>query len=111
MEEDGMAKLHRDVCRVEVAGPGTAPDDGVPVRFQWAGRSYRVVEVLANWMEAGSWWGARTNVSGTLRGARPVERRVWRVVAGSRFESEATGIYDLVHESGSGRWWLTRVWD
>ncbi|MDQ1250929.1 MAG: hypothetical protein QG597_5309 [Actinomycetota bacterium] len=107
-----MAKIHRDVCRVEVAGAEVPADgDGAPVRFRWAGRSYRVVEVLASWVEAGPWWGARVSAAGVPQGARPIERQVWRVVAGSCFQSEVTGIYDLVHESGSGRWWLTRVWD
>jgi hypothetical protein len=107
-----MAKIHRDVCRVEVSSSGASVDaDGAPVRFRWSGRSYRVVEVLASWVEAGPWWGLPTSVPGASRGALPVERLVWRVVAGRRFQSEGTGIYDLVHESGSERWWLTRVWD
>lgn len=111
-----MAKIHRDVCLVEVAGglpagAAGAATGGEPVRFRWAGRSYRVAEVLATWVEAGPWWGPAVGVPGVPSGAHPVERQVWRVVAGSRFQSEVTGTYDLVHESGSGRWWLTRVWD
>jgi hypothetical protein len=105
-----MARQHHDICRVEVARTGA----GAPVRFRWSGRSYQVAEVLATWVEAGPWWQRGAQVRGpgaAATGALPMERQVWRVAAGSRFQSEVTGTYDLVHESGSGRWWLTRVWD
>lgn len=91
-----------------------------PVRFRWRARWYRVVEVLATWVEATPWWRQftrRDSADPAAAGVRPIEQEVWRVaaVAGhQRYRSPASvvpGVYDLVHESDSQQWWLVRVWD
>lgn len=69
---------------------GAAPDGGAPVdgaagveldldreparpaQFVWRGRLYLVREVLAHWVELGTWWTARGGAAGSRRLAAPV---------------------------------------
>lgn len=123
-----MAHLRSDPCSVvrttarrRVSLPGPADGDpararsgrlpsGAPLRFNWQDRPYRVVDVLSFWLESGAWW--RQSWAPGAQG-RPAEREVWRVeaVRGGGAPTSAAGVYDLVHEPTSGRWWLARVWD
>ncbi len=108
-----MARIHRTPCAVGCTSGGWAGAPGTPTRFRWRGRPYRVSDVLCHWVEAGQWW-SRTWFAGDgsqgADGVRAVERRVWRVEARTGFNG-APGVYDLVHEPDSGRWWVARVWD
>lgn len=107
-----MTKLRQGECVVRHDA-----DQLAPAGFRWRGRSYRVLDVLACWNEAGSWWsrlGAGAGGASAAAGAggvQPLERQVWRVVADGRYPPAASGVYDLVHEPSSRRWWLARVWD
>lgn len=117
-----MARIHRAPCAVGDARSAR----GAPARFRWRGRPYRVSGVLCHWVEAGQWWsrtwftgdeqqvyGARLTAAespGPSVGMRAVERQVWRVEASTGFDGPI-GVYDLVHEPDSGRWWVARVWD
>jgi len=94
-----VAKHHEDVCVVRPAG--------APVRFQWRGCGYRVVDILASWVEATPWW------HDTGRGAplQSGQRRVWQVEAVRHPRGAHVGVYELAQETQTGRWWLTRVWD
>jgi len=103
---------------------GTHPGDGAPAQFVWRGRLYLVRDVLAHWVELGTWWTLprRATVpqgvdSGSVSGAgtsaalpdgeRParsvaadvgaVEREVWRVEAAAG-RSATSGVYDLVRD-------------
>lgn len=128
-----MARIHRSPCSVGgtrdgLPGvPGAPGAPGAPARFRWRGRPYRVSDVLCHWVESGQWWsrtwfagdesradGARlpaaADMPGPSVGVRAVERQVWRVEARTGFDG-LPGVYDLVHEPDSGRWWVARVWD
>lgn len=73
--------------------------DAAPLAFRWRGSSYRVTGVLGHWREdAGFWSGGGVEVP---------QRDLWRVEA--RKGSPSSGVYELVHESGS--WHLDRIWD
>ena len=112
-----MTRRHLD--QVEVHHAAT-PDGPEPDQFLWRDRLYVVREVLGRWVEAGSWWrgpGARLVLTGAgpsgpaLRGSvDDREREVWRVEAGQG-SSAGTGVFDLVHETATGRWSLVRVMD
>lgn len=114
-KEVTMSRKHMQQCRVEV---GTATPS--PVRFRWGVRWYRVVDVLATWVEAAPWWRQltrRNSAEAPPAGVRPIEQEVWRVAAVTgrqHYRSSVVvvpGVYDLIHEPGSQRWWLARVWD
>ena len=107
------------------AGSGASSPLGIapPVQFLWRGRLYLVRDVLAHWVELGTWWSVRggraprrraeppsgaTSASpsdgGTDTPARSVaadvgavEREVWRVEAASG-RSAVVGVYDLVRD-------------
>lgn len=111
-------------------GGGSAPGEhqlehsAAPEQFLWRGRVYLVREVLAHWIELGSWWSVRgphpdpsvgpvDGPLGLLAGVDPaavlpaprsvaadvgaVERVVWRVEAAAG-RSATPGVYDLVHD-------------
>jgi hypothetical protein len=96
---------------VDVRTAGTAPE-----QFLWRGRIYLVREVLAHWIELGSWWVApgRSHRAGTggagaggiggtggtgsvAADVGAVEREVWRVEAAAG-RSATVGVYDLVRD-------------
>ena len=86
-----------------------------PAQFLWRGRLYLVREVLAHWVELGTWWTARaprtssapsgpTAAGADAAGPRSVsadvgavEREVWRVEAASGRTAQV-GVYDLVRD-------------
>ena len=101
---------------------GAHPASGAPAQFVWRGRLYLVRDVLAHWVELGTWWtlprratvpqGAGSG-AGVGAGAAPadderparsvaadvgaVEREVWRVEAAAG-RSATAGVYDLVRD-------------
>ena len=84
--------------------PGRVGGIEGPEQFLWRRRLYLVRDVLAYWVESGSWWRAG--------GAGFPERQVWRVEAG-RGQGQGRVIVDLALESepGAGRWLLLRTYD
>jgi hypothetical protein len=106
-------------------GADSPSGSDVPAQFLWRGRLYLVREVLAHWIELGTWWSVRgsraTRAGGTPATVadRPsqqswsaptsepqrsvaadvgaVEREVWRVEASSG-RSGTCGVYDLVRD-------------
>ncbi len=103
-------------------GADSRSGSDVPAQFLWRGRLYLVREVLAHWVELGTWWsvrGSRATRRGVAAAARPspensaaatseplrsvaadvgaVEREVWRVEASSG-RSGTCGVYDLVRD-------------
>jgi len=101
---------------------GTHPGDGAPAQFVWRGRLYLVRDVLAHWVELGTWWtlprratapqGAGLSGGSSRTAAAPddeqparsvaadvgaVEREVWRVEAAAG-RSATCGVYDLVRD-------------
>ena len=105
-----------------------AGERAAPAQFLWRGRLYLVREVLAHWVELGTWWSAPRRPA--TRPAPPgprsvaadvgaVEREVWRVEAAPG-RSVAVGVYDLVRdvptpdpvpEGEESRWRLARALD
>lgn len=79
-----------------------------PKRFRWRGRLYIVLSVLAQWIEADSWWAGSGRSA--IPAAEPKERRVWRVEAQST-RSQAPGVYDLCLDADEGQWQLARSVD
>jgi len=98
------------------------PADGAPEQFVWRGRLYLVRDVLAHWVELGTWWtlprratapqGAGLSGGSSSRSTAPedeqparsvaadvgaVEREVWRVEAAAG-RSATCGVYDLVRD-------------
>lgn len=115
---------------VEVRRGMVAGGDGwveAPEQFLWHGRLWKVVAVVAHWVETGPWWhssGAAAVLGGEPAGpaARHVEadqgvastshdllteREVWRVEAGGA----GRGVFDLVFDWAQGSWRLTRCVD
>ncbi len=107
-------------------GADSRSGSDVPAQFLWRGRLYLVREVLAHWVELGTWWSVRgsraTRAGGTPAATvadRPsqqssaaptsephrsvaadvgaIEREVWRVEASSG-RSGTCGVYDLVRD-------------
>lgn len=111
--------------RTAVLGPGHEHEghggpgyDAAPHQFLWRGRIYLVREVLAHWIELGTWWSVRgAQVPTSVRAVAPeagsalapaparsvaadvgaVEREVWRVEAAAG-RSDHPGVFDLVHD-------------
>ena len=106
--------------RVELSGPGAALI-GAPTRFSWAGRTYRVREILAHWIEADPWWSQAdaVGVAGPVTSRQwwrldaQVEQRIALVSgAGAMRGADALSriqVYDLCHDATG--WWLVRIWD
>jgi len=121
-----MSRRQQDPCLVHtsVVSPAcqsrsAAVSEPRPVRFRRGQRWYRVVDVLSCWIEAIPWWqrgaGLSPRAIPTTDAGDLAEHVVWRVTARPerrpRLAESAPGTYDLVHEPGSGSWWLTRIWD
>ncbi len=132
----------QDGAGLQDAAEPAAP--GAPVAFIWRDRLYVVRGVLSHWYERRPWWreaaasallGLRSDVDVTTQGAvpsgrgalaletppsarsalEPAEREVWRVEAAAG-RSSPVGVYDLVHDPGSGgegadRWRLVHLDD
>ena len=113
-----------EVRRGLVAG-ASGPVEG-PEQFLWRGGLWKVVEVVAHWVETGPWW-QHAGVAALL-GADPeatpdaattadllVEREVWRVEAGRGAVptgvGERGGVFDLAFDWSQGGWLLTRCAD
>ena len=103
---------------------GAHPADGAPAQFVWRGRLYLVRDVLAHWVELGTWWTLPRRVTVPQGAGRPgsagsrattaspddepparsvaadvgaVEREVWRVEAAAG-RTATCGVYDLVRD-------------
>lgn len=97
---------------VDVRKGGEAPE-----QFLWRGRLWKVREVVAHWVETGSWWqsgGVRTALGIDDPGPVPTagavpdllaERELWRVTAGVG-ASGSPGIFDLAFDWSDGSWQL-----
>jgi hypothetical protein len=78
-----------------------------PAHFSWRRRIWRVSQVETRWLETADWWrSAQVEAAGDLLG----EEEIWRVVA-SPGTAAGSGVYELVHSWGSGRWRLRAVMD
>lgn len=132
-----MSRRYAAPIRVELApAEGLAPHERPPQAFVVRCpryRRYRVVAVLARWVEAGAWWRGAVPVTGTVPagavqggatpgGSESFDRVVWRVEA--RSLTGSGGVYDLSHDVGHDqplsarepgaapdRWFLVRAMD
>ena len=88
-----------------------------PAHFSWRRRIWRVSQVQTRWLETADWWrsaqveaargdGPEVADAGDLLG----EEEIWRVVA-SAGATASSGVYELAHSWGSGRWRLRAVLD
>ncbi|MGI5164414.1 DUF6504 family protein [Spirillospora sp. CA-253888] len=80
---------------------------GRPARFVWRGRLYRVRRVLEHWVATRDWWREQQPDEQDAPDALG-EREFWRVEATPERE---IGVYELRHDSATGAWTLSRVWD
>ncbi|MBB6119017.1 hypothetical protein FHS13_000952 [Nocardiopsis algeriensis] len=87
-----MGRCHR----TEIA---VTEDEGRPVRFTWNGRVYGVRRIIDHWVTLRTDWSPESS-------AQVPERRHWRVEAGA---ADARGVYELRHDTPTGRWFLSRV--
>ncbi|HEY3548288.1 MAG TPA: DUF6504 family protein [Propionicimonas sp.] len=88
-----------------------------PAHFSWRRRIWRVSQVQTRWLETADWWrGAQVEAA---RGDGPEvadagdllgEEEIWRVVA-SPGAAARSGVYELAHSWGDGRWRLRAVMD
>ncbi|OLT26870.1 nucleotidyltransferase [Nocardiopsis sp. CNR-923] len=76
-------------------------DGGRPARFTWNGRVYGVRRILDHWVTVRMDWSPAST-------SEVPERRHWRVEAGT---AHAQGVYELRHDTSTGEWLLSRVWD
>ena len=105
---------------------GTTGPVEAPEQFLWRGGLWKVVEVVAHWVETGPWW--QSSGVAALLGDDPdqvpdaattsdllAEREVWRVEAGRGSAScagaERRGVFDLAFDWAEGGWLLTRCAD
>jgi len=79
--------------------------DGRPVRFVWRGRLYSVRRVLEHWVTTRDWWREQQPEAPDEATG---EREFWRVEATPERE---VGVYELRHDTATGTWLLSRVWD
>ena len=113
-----------EVRRGLVAGPTGAAEG--PEQFLWRGGLWKVLDVLAHWVETGPWW--QSSGCAALLGEDPdtaaeaaaasdllAEREVWRVEAGRggvrHGAEERRGVFDLAFDWSEGSWLLTRCAD
>ncbi len=106
-----------------VAGAGGLVE--APEQFLWRGGLWKVVDVVAHWVETGPWWQSAGvaallgDESGTTPDAASTsdllaEREVWRVEAGRGAVpqgAERCGVFDLAFDWAQGGWLLTRCAD
>lgn len=105
---------------------GTTGVVEAPEQFLWRGGLWKVVEVMAHWVETGPWWQS-SGVAALLGDDRATapdtsttsdllgEREVWRVEAGRGAVPDGTGdrlgVFDLAFDWAQGGWLLTRCVD
>ena len=107
-----------------VAGAGGLVE--APEQFLWRGGLWKVVDVVAHWVETGPWWQSSgvAALLGDDLGTAPdaastsdllAEREVWRVEAGRgpvpHGSGERRGVFDLAFDWAQGGWLLTRCAD
>ncbi len=97
-----------------------------PEQFLWRGGLWKVVDVVAHWVETGAWW--QSPGVAALLGDDPAEgqgsagtadllgeREVWRVEAGRGAvlsgDGARRGVFDLEFDGAEGGWLLTRCAD
>lgn len=71
----------------------TADPDGRPLRFEFRGEPYIVVEILDTWIEVGQWWAGEP------------ETRWFRV------QTDDLGVFELYTPTDKQAWHLYRVFD
>ena len=76
-----------------------------PEQFLWHGRLWQVREVIAHWVETGSWFESLTDQKDPLQ-----EREVWRVAA-AQGRVAGFGVFDLAFDWSAGDWRLARAAD
>ena len=117
--EEVAVRRYGEVVEVRTSAAG-ARGEGLalsPTQFLWRGRLYLVREVLAHWIELGTWWSSarrgvpvpsRARLEGAVRegidtprsvtlDVGAVEREVWRVEAAPG-RSFSPGVFDLVRD-------------
>jgi len=121
VQEAAVTKVRSEQCVVSAtpqvaqgAQPGVLPA-GAPLRFDWRGRTYRVVDILGHWLDNDPWWRGMQprdvpQSAADVTGIRYRSRRVWQVEA-TNTETAQIGVYELAQEADSGQWWLLRLWD
>ena len=102
-------------------GPVEAPE-----LFLWRGGLWKVLDVVAHWVETGPWWQSAgvaallgndpsTVPDPTATSDLLAEREVWRVEAGRgavpHGGDERRGVFDLAFDWAQGGWLLTRCAD
>jgi hypothetical protein len=98
------------------------PSGTAPAAFLWDRRCYRIRRVEACWKQMGPWWdgkGERTCFRVAAEGEPtsrlqtpppyPPPRNGEGGILPARLEME--GIYELVHDHGSGQWLLAGILD
>jgi hypothetical protein len=97
-----------------------------PEQFLWRGGLWKVVDVVAHWVETGPWW--QSPGVAALLGDDPdtvpdapttsdllAKREVWRVEAGRgavpHGVGERRGVFELAFDWAQGGWLLTRCAD
>ena len=102
-----MSRRYSDRIRVRSFHQEGDEEPDSPQDFVWRGRPYRVLVILARWLEAEQWW----RLAGLGSSAAVAESVVWRVEAACRQRSP--GVFDLRHRVGEHRseWFLIRAFD
>jgi hypothetical protein len=120
---DDPVEVRRGVVAAST-GPVEAPE-----QFLWRGGLWKVVDVVAHWVETGPWWQSAGVAA--LLGDEPAtqdaattsdllaEREVWRVEAGrgavhavgGHGAHERRGVFELAFDWAQGGWLLTRCAD
>jgi Family of unknown function (DUF6504) len=89
-----------------------------PEQFLWHGKLWKVREVIAHWVETGSWWAsadARLTIGSAEVSSTDAtglhhplglldEREIWRVEAGPGLSSG--GVFELAFDWSNGTWQL-----
>ena len=81
---------------------------GVPLRFRWRGRIYRLGAEPVRWFERRPWWAEQARMS---RGhGVGVELLVWRVQARLAGNPRAELLtFELSYEPDTDAWWVRKV--
>jgi hypothetical protein len=117
---DDPVEVRRGVVTAST-GPVEAPE-----QFLWRGGLWKVVDVVAHWVETGPWWqspgvaallgdATETPPDDTTTSDLLAEREVWRVEAGRgavpHGNGARRGVFELVFDWAQGGWLLTRCAD
>ncbi|MCU1572532.1 MAG: hypothetical protein JWO93_614 [Micrococcaceae bacterium] len=83
--------------------------NGLPLRLEWQGRTYRLGAEPVRWYERRNWWEEESRAAAGA-GAGLVDSEIWRVQA--RLDGQGPLLtFDLSRHVGSGRWRLIRLHD